>query len=113
MHYQRIIHGDIKPDNLLLGECGRVKIADLGVSNEFLGEDASMNNGSTQGTPAFRAPETLVPGQVSSNDVISSSPPPPPLIACQCQFVIVVPVPPQTRSQLFEKFVINCGSRVN
>lgn len=65
VHYQRIIHGDIKPDNLLLGECGRVKIADLGVSNEFHGEDASMNNGSTPGTPAFRAPETLVPGQVS------------------------------------------------
>lgn len=64
MHYQRIIHGDIKPDNLLLGECGSVKIADLGVCNEFLGEDASMNNGSTAGTPAFRAPETLLTGQV-------------------------------------------------
>lgn len=64
VHYQRIIHGDIKPDNLLLGECGHVKIADLGVCNEFLGEDASMNNGSTAGTPAFRAPETLLPGQV-------------------------------------------------
>lgn len=65
MHYQRIIHGDIKPDNLLLGECGSVKMADLGVCNEFLGEDASMNNGSTAGTPAFRAPETLLTGQVS------------------------------------------------
>lgn len=67
MHYQRIIHGDIKPDNLLLGECGRVKIADLGVCNEFMGEDASMNNGSTAGTPAFRAPETLLVGQVKQN----------------------------------------------
>lgn len=65
MHYQRIIHGDIKPDNLLLGECGGVKIADLGVCNEFIGEDASMENGSTAGTPAFRAPETLLQGQVS------------------------------------------------
>lgn len=64
VHYQRIIHSDIKPDNLLLGECGRVKVADLGVCNEFLGEDASMNNGSTAGTPAFRAPETLQTGQV-------------------------------------------------
>lgn len=65
VHYQRIIHGDIKPDNLLLGECGRVKIADLGVCNEFLDEDASMNNGTTAGTPAFRAPETLLIGQVN------------------------------------------------
>lgn len=68
MHYQRIIHSDIKPDNLLLGECGRVKVADLGVCNEFLGEDASMNNGSTAGTPAFRAPETLLTGQVVWRD---------------------------------------------
>lgn len=64
VHYQRIIHGDVKPDNLLLGESGNVKVADLGVCNEFLGEDASMNNGSTAGTPAFRAPETLHSGQV-------------------------------------------------
>lgn len=65
LHYQRIIHGDIKPGNLLLGEGGRVKIADLGVCNEFFGEDASMCNGSTAGTPAFRAPETLQTGQHS------------------------------------------------
>lgn len=29
-----------------------------------MGEDASMNNVSTAGTPAFRAPETLLTGQV-------------------------------------------------
>lgn len=51
--------------NLLLGECGRVKIADLGVCNEFMGEDASMNNGAIAGTPAFRSPETLLTGQVN------------------------------------------------
>lgn len=39
-------------------------MADLGVCNEFIGEDASMNNGSTAGTPAFRAPESLHAGQV-------------------------------------------------
>lgn len=67
MHYQRIIHGDIKPGNLLLGECGHVKIADLGVCNEFLGEDAFLHNGSVAGTPAFRAPETLIIGNHSYN----------------------------------------------
>ncbi|KRG00726.1 calcium/calmodulin-dependent protein kinase kinase 1 [Drosophila mojavensis] len=63
LHYQKIIHADIKPGNLLLTECGHVKIADLGVCNEFLGEDATMSNGATGGTPAFRAPETLVLGK--------------------------------------------------
>lgn len=65
VHYQRIIHGDLKPANLLLAEDGRVKVADLGVCNEFLDDDASMNNESTIGTPAFRAPETLIDGKVS------------------------------------------------
>ncbi|XP_034665691.1 calcium/calmodulin-dependent protein kinase kinase 1 isoform X4 [Drosophila subobscura] len=63
LHYQKIIHADIKPGNLLLTECGHIKIADLGVCNEFLGQDAVMSNGSTAGTPAFRAPETLILGQ--------------------------------------------------
>lgn len=62
LHYQKIIHGDLKPGNLLLTEDGRVKIADLGVCNEFLGDDATMSNCSTAGTPAFRAPETLKQG---------------------------------------------------
>lgn len=65
MHYQRIIHSDIKPGNLLLGEDGHVKIADLGVCTEFLDEDATMDNKSPAGTPAFRAPETLLEGEVS------------------------------------------------
>ncbi|XP_052855286.1 calcium/calmodulin-dependent protein kinase kinase 2 isoform X2 [Drosophila gunungcola] len=66
LHHQKIIHADIKPGNLLLTECGHVKIADLGVCNEFLGEDAKISNGSTAGTPAFRAPETLILGQVNN-----------------------------------------------
>lgn len=73
VHYQRIIHADIKPGNLLLAEDGRVKIADLGVCNEFFGEDAAITNSSTVGTPAFRAPETLIPGQVSWSFCVSFS----------------------------------------
>lgn len=65
LHYQRIIHSDIKPGNLLLGEDGHVKIADLGVCTEFLDEDATMDNKSPAGTPAFRAPETLLEGEHS------------------------------------------------
>lgn len=63
MHYQRIIHRDIKPANLLLGEDGRVQIADLGVCNEFHGQDAFLS--STAGTPAFTAPEALNSRQFS------------------------------------------------
>jgi len=57
LHYHHIIHRDIKPSNLLRADTGEVKIADLGVSNEFDGQDAFLT--STAGTPAFTAPECL------------------------------------------------------
>lgn len=57
LHYQKIIHRDIKPSNLLRADSGEVKIADLGVSNEFDGNDAFLT--STTGTPAFTSPEAL------------------------------------------------------
>ena len=85
VHYQKVIHRDIKPSNLLRADNGevsqtsgqhcpddfptiadlptvttsniQVKIADLGVSDEFDGPDALLTN--TAGTPAFTAPESL------------------------------------------------------
>ena len=57
VHYQKIIHRDLKPSNLLRADSGEVKIADLGVSNEFDGTDALLTN--TAGTPAFTPPESI------------------------------------------------------
>ena len=47
----------MKPSNLLRADSGEVKIADLGVSDEFNGKDAFLTN--TAGTPAFTPPESL------------------------------------------------------
>ncbi|CAG0916905.1 unnamed protein product [Notodromas monacha] len=58
LHFQKIIHRDVKPSNLLLGNNGRVRVADFGVCNEFHGSDALLSN--TAGTPAFIAPEALM-----------------------------------------------------
>ncbi|CAD5213749.1 unnamed protein product [Bursaphelenchus okinawaensis] len=58
LHYQKIVHRDIKPQNLLLSEANQVKIADFGVSCEFEGIDAFLSG--TAGTPAFMAPEALI-----------------------------------------------------
>ena len=69
MHYQKIVHRDVKPSNLLLGDDGHVKIADFGVSNQFEGSDALLS--STAGTPAFMAPETLTDNRQSFSGKVS------------------------------------------
>ena len=64
-----MIHRDIKPSNLLRADNGEVKIADLGVSDEFDGADAQLT--ATAGTPAFTPPECLLTGSSSSDQAWS------------------------------------------
>ncbi|KAJ8543921.1 hypothetical protein K7X08_025539 [Anisodus acutangulus] len=55
LHSHNIIHGDIKPDNLLVTASGRVKIGDFSVSQAF--EDDNDKLRRSPGTPVFTAPE--------------------------------------------------------
>ena len=56
IHQHGIVHHDIKPQNLLLTDDGRLKVADFGVANR------------NWGTRAYMAPE-LALGEASSDDV--------------------------------------------
>eukprot|EP01083_Nonionella_stella_P155139 500756_1 len=61
LHSNDIIHGDIKPENLLLSNDDHLKIADFGVSFMLDEETCPNKDGKisrSQGTPAFTAPET-------------------------------------------------------
>ncbi|KAF5937779.1 hypothetical protein HYC85_025285 [Camellia sinensis] len=52
---KNIVHGDIKPDNLLVTAAGTVKIGDFSVSQVF--EDDNDELRRSPGTPVFTAPE--------------------------------------------------------
>ncbi|KAG8387695.1 hypothetical protein BUALT_Bualt02G0048000 [Buddleja alternifolia] len=55
LHAHNIVHGDIKPDNLLVTASGTVKIGDFSVSQVF--EDDNDELRRSPGTPVFTAPE--------------------------------------------------------
>ncbi|MBA3915259.1 MAG: protein kinase, partial [Acidobacteriales bacterium] len=66
-HERQIIHGDIKPENIMLTPGGRVKILDFGVARRHWQGDAcdaaqTMDDVlvTTSGTPAYTAPEVLL-----------------------------------------------------
>ncbi|XP_024983346.1 serine/threonine-protein kinase GRIK2-like isoform X2 [Cynara cardunculus var. scolymus] len=55
LHSHNIVHGDIKPDNLLVTGTGTVKICDFSVSQVFEDENDELRR--SPGTPVFTAPE--------------------------------------------------------
>jgi [calcium/calmodulin-dependent protein kinase] kinase len=55
LHAHNVVHGDIKPDNLLVTRSGTVKIGDFSVSQVF--EDDKDELRRSPGTPVFTAPE--------------------------------------------------------
>ena len=56
VHAAGLAHGDVKPANLLIGDDGRVQIADLGLARCLLADDPSAVSG---GTRIYMAPERL------------------------------------------------------
>ncbi|XP_076957572.1 serine/threonine-protein kinase GRIK1-like [Bidens hawaiensis] len=55
LHSHNVVHGDIKPDNLLVTASGLVKIGDFSVSQVFEDENDILRR--SPGTPVFTAPE--------------------------------------------------------
>lgn len=55
-HALGVVHRDLKPDNLLVGRDGRLRVADFGLAL-FEGADRLTRTGAFVGTPFYMAPE--------------------------------------------------------
>ena len=57
-HHHGVLHGDLKPANVVLPEHGPPRLVDFGAS-KILGLDRLTATGEVSGTPAYMAPEVL------------------------------------------------------
>jgi serine/threonine protein kinase len=60
MHNNNIVHLDIKPQNILLGDDYSLRLTDFGLSEPKQGEDGKGYFYKRRGTPSFMAPEILM-----------------------------------------------------
>ena len=71
-HARRVVHGDIKPANVLISQHGSVKVGDFGVARLAEGSSAGAAAATIAGTPKYMAPEQARGrGTTTASDVYS------------------------------------------
>ncbi|OAA24002.1 WD domain, G-beta repeat-containing protein [Frankia sp. EI5c] len=63
-HNRKVLHRDIKADNILFAGNGTVKVTDFGIAKMFEGSAATASG--IAGTPLYMAPEQIEGGRLSS-----------------------------------------------
>ena len=56
-HAAGIVHRDVKPENIMIGNDGRVRVVDFGLARAELGDVRLTLAGAVMGTPQYMAPE--------------------------------------------------------
>ena len=59
LHKNNVIHGDLKPPNILVGNDGTVKLVDFGIASALSAVDAQENKALPLMTPGYASPEQM------------------------------------------------------
>ncbi|HSV37962.1 MAG TPA: protein kinase, partial [Nocardioidaceae bacterium] len=73
-HASRMIHRDVKPENVLLAPDGRIKVADFGLARAISAETQHTATGGVLiGTVSYLAPELVVDGKADARSDVYSA----------------------------------------